>query len=677
MPKPTKTPTKKLGWFFPPLNGGEETGLNEAGIENFKQGPRLAREVVQNCLDNRDGSGKPVVVTFELLKIPVKEFPNAKKFRKVFGACRAHVEQHYGAGQSAANEKGFFDRAESLLKVGAEVPALRIGDENTTGLVGLEDERTKSYWRLIRGQGYSTIQGPGGGTYGIGQRAPFAHSDVRTILYSTKLQDGSTMLVGKAILSNFALGKGLKQNRGWWCRLDQTTKSWEAIRDPEALKGSNAKYRRYLRTTVGTDLYVMGYSRENWLRNAKWSVLENFFAALGSGDLRVRFVDGNTDIELHKQNLDEELQRAVQDANARGTMERKRKLEHALYYHRALTEPHNGKPFSKDIDELGTVKLYIHRDQKAPDRWCKMRSPRMIVESHGSRRIRGYAGVLLCDSDKGNTYLAALEDPAHSIWSVDQARGWNQAQKRKGAEVLKQIRAFVRETLESLRQVDDRKTYDIPNLGRYLPLEGEPEDDESRIGRGDQLTGESTPIETGERRTRPNPPSSPTNRVIRRSQQPGIGPKTPRFPAPKPGASGGEQDGGGGQGNGKSGPQPKRPGPGASNDQSGKGKTRSDSNVRLGPQHVSLRSFRVGSDTRSYRLVLRSKGEKVQGSLQLAAIGEDRSSYGVKIMKAKTEQAKLTVDDGKILGVVVEDQVPTVLEVTIETDVLLALALKG
>ena len=31
-------------WFFPPLGGGEESGLNDPGIETFKKAERLARE---------------------------------------------------------------------------------------------------------------------------------------------------------------------------------------------------------------------------------------------------------------------------------------------------------------------------------------------------------------------------------------------------------------------------------------------------------------------------------------------------------------------------------------------------------------------------------------------------------------------------------------------------------
>jgi len=46
-------PMTELRWFHPPLNGGEEQGLNEAGIQDFKRPKALARETCQNIGDAR------------------------------------------------------------------------------------------------------------------------------------------------------------------------------------------------------------------------------------------------------------------------------------------------------------------------------------------------------------------------------------------------------------------------------------------------------------------------------------------------------------------------------------------------------------------------------------------------------------------------------------------------
>src|SRR5580658_8121457 len=60
---------RSIGWNFPANDDGQENGLNDPGIETFKDHPlsSLAREVLQNSSDAADGSNKPVQVHFERL----------------------------------------------------------------------------------------------------------------------------------------------------------------------------------------------------------------------------------------------------------------------------------------------------------------------------------------------------------------------------------------------------------------------------------------------------------------------------------------------------------------------------------------------------------------------------------------------------------------------------------
>jgi len=52
---------RKPGWMFPANDFGQENGLNDPGIETFKDHPlmSLARECLQNSSDAHDDSGKP------------------------------------------------------------------------------------------------------------------------------------------------------------------------------------------------------------------------------------------------------------------------------------------------------------------------------------------------------------------------------------------------------------------------------------------------------------------------------------------------------------------------------------------------------------------------------------------------------------------------------------------
>ena len=58
----------RIGWCFPSNDGGQENGLNNPGIETFKDRPlvSLAREVLQNSSDACDQAMLEVLRSAEL-----------------------------------------------------------------------------------------------------------------------------------------------------------------------------------------------------------------------------------------------------------------------------------------------------------------------------------------------------------------------------------------------------------------------------------------------------------------------------------------------------------------------------------------------------------------------------------------------------------------------------------
>jgi len=358
-------------WFFPPLGGGEENGLNESGIEHFKRPESLGRETCQNIVDNRDASGKPAIAEFELLALSPSEFPGHADFVRVFAACRDYVLLALGEAKGGTgNEAKFFETGMAVLG-GKTIPTLRIGDENTTGLSGNDADRTKPFWRLLKGQGFSNLQGVGGGTYGIGQRAPFAHSAIRTLLYSTRLVGGEEAFVAKSILASHLSPfppSRKTQNKGWFCHTPaQGTEEWTAIRDPKQIPP------RFRRMKVGTDIYVTGFLMPDWERRIRDSVLVNFFSAIDRGLLEVRIKkDGKLVVEINRANLEQHLLQAADEAQ---TLVKKRQLTKTeyrdglgatIYYLKALRNPLGGTPITKTIEDVGEVKLYVHRDVHDP-----------------------------------------------------------------------------------------------------------------------------------------------------------------------------------------------------------------------------------------------------------------------------------------------------------------------
>ncbi|WP_433974966.1 hypothetical protein [Tunturiibacter lichenicola] len=102
--------SKKIGWNFPANDDGQEVGLNDPGIETFKDNPlsSLAREGLQNSADAADQSNKPVEVHFKLLEIPSSEFPGYVEFKQTLRACKLYAK-------SSQKTVAFCDNALAVL----------------------------------------------------------------------------------------------------------------------------------------------------------------------------------------------------------------------------------------------------------------------------------------------------------------------------------------------------------------------------------------------------------------------------------------------------------------------------------------------------------------------------------------------------------------------------------
>ncbi|WP_415895287.1 hypothetical protein ACMXYQ_16010 [Neptuniibacter sp. PT34_22] len=594
-----------MGWFFPLLNGGEEQGLNESGVQQFKKPESLGRETCQNIGDVRDESGRPAVAEFELVHLPRDEFPGREKFIEYFSKCREYVLN--GLPDGTGNEKTFFDNGLAILQREI-IPVLRIGDYHTTGLVGGDMERTNPFFRLLKQQGASSSQGVGGGTFGIGQRAPFAHSALRTILYSTKTESGDRAFIAKSILASFPHPDHegeITQAKGWWCNPSESGKDWSAIRDVESIP------KRFCRDEVGTDLWITGFDSQNWERVIRHSVLEHFFAAIQKKQFIVRFVDSGEVIkEITSENLEQELHNAVNESREENNKQQHSKgLGSTFYFYKALENPYDGKPFEREISKIGKVKFYLYRDvnnKDLPERWATMRLPLIMVESRGSSLLSNFAGVFVCDNEEGNKYLAQLEGATHESWSEKETRNWSHQQMREAKAVLKDINAFVRDVLKEVRGANMKDQEDIPNLGRYLPAEDVPAGEGQG---GGELAGTGTTTETGEKRSRDIQqvlePNKVTNRPKPSKKKKGGGAGVNR------GAGVGRRSDGNGSGNGQ------REGVGVSGTFPNIGNEPKENPVLSG-HDVRFRSFKVEG---GYKVVLEAKTDLI-GDLQLKAIGE-------------------------------------------------------
>lgn len=261
-----------LSWFFAQNEHGSDHGYHDAGIETFRENllSSIARETIQNSLDARKSSSKPVDVRFDLVHLPVKNIPDVSSLDDAMKRSSKYWSHDPRASK-------FFKHASKLLSQ-PKVPALRVSDQNTTGLTGTDGDRSSNWYNLIRCFGASSKNAGEGGSFGIGSSAPFAASRLRTILYSTATGRNKYGFIGIARLATHKGTDKVKVNPDGYLGID----TGRMVDDPMAIPKS------FRRTDTGTTLTILGFDGgEDWADELKLSIVENFWPAIYYGDLVV------------------------------------------------------------------------------------------------------------------------------------------------------------------------------------------------------------------------------------------------------------------------------------------------------------------------------------------------------------------------------------------------------
>ena len=146
-----------LKWHFPGLDNGEADGFNDPILQYFegKYERFVAREAIQNSSDARFDNGVPLAVEFEYLQVDAKEIPGLNELKDRINACLSRSVKN--DDQKAVR---FFDRALKILNQKL-VPVLRIGDYNTKGLQGKDDDENGSWYKLVKAIGENRMSGAG------------------------------------------------------------------------------------------------------------------------------------------------------------------------------------------------------------------------------------------------------------------------------------------------------------------------------------------------------------------------------------------------------------------------------------------------------------------------------------------------------------------------------------
>lgn len=433
----------EYGFIFSERHNDVVDGAVSADEEIFTGtnfGTAIVRELTQNSLDAKDpGVEGPVVIRIQLKNVPVSEIPDVDTLRTHLKASALAVE----GSNDVSNRLG---RAVDALAQDT-IPVLRIGDHNTYGLTGDEDDQLRKppLLALTRGNGVSQKAGGTGGSFGIGAKSASGASSIRTVFWTTRSADHTdTVVAGRAILAGHTLPgeSAILAPDGFFRR--KTGKKFSYLRSNEGVLGFEP------RTENGTDTYILGYrgmDEDGILNEMRRAFASQFMLAIHSGRLLIEASTESGNWRLDAESLAHFI-RNDRDEGADATR---------AYYEAILTEP---KTIS--VDGLGEVRIYLSMDESLNETYkpMYMRAPlmRIFVYTRMHRMSVNFAAVVVCDSPEGNQFLRALEPVAHDLW--DPQRGENPSLAKRVLDGLyKDVRQVIRDEIKE-------------NLGEEVNIKG-------------------------------------------------------------------------------------------------------------------------------------------------------------------------------------------------------------
>lgn len=442
-------------WTFPSVMNIGIKGFNDIG-EEFKDNPmyNLAKEICQNSLDTKvtesfENNGQPIKVEFKEFWIKPSEIPGNEnnEFKKIIEEEYIFNEKYYTLDKTVPE---FYKNALNILN-GANVRCLRISDTNTPGLIGSNKEVHSPWSDLTKNAGVTDKPEGSAGSKGKGKFASFICSELYTVFYSTKSNDGLDASCGISRLTGYKKNDGMITiGEGYY---EENNKPLNCCLNLD---------KNYIRNNYGTDIYVIGFkNNENWKEKMCSAIIENFFVAIYNGDL---VVDIGEEFEINKNTIGD----LIDNKNISEFL-----LSDTVCYYKILIA-NKDEILSKSYSmfENNDVKLLLRKDDIDTNDVNKVASVRLtgmkILDLNYLPRLGKYHGILFMDGLKVNDYFRKLENATHSNWSADRVQNSLEAKEK-----IKELKNFVIKSINELMAGPILDEVDATGVGETLPDEDE------------------------------------------------------------------------------------------------------------------------------------------------------------------------------------------------------------
>ena len=424
-------------WFFPSTDHGAIEGFNNPGLAMFKGEPirAMAREICQNSLDARKSNSEPVRLEFERYFKRVDEMPGLEQLKGVLIKCK-----EFWKNNPDERAKNFIENAIKILS-SDKIWVLRISDYNTVGLRGAFSSDVFTPWKgLVQGEAI-TIKADdlAAGSFGIGKAAPFAVSDLQTVFYRTldevnvRAAQGVTHLVSFNDKDQYGR-ESIKRSTGYFGAGNNN----EPFRNIELLD------RLHLRTSSGTDLFIMGFNswagKGDWMEDIAVEILENFVYSIYSGKLEITIEEkGSRRISIAKNSLPHILSKFMP------------KTKHSTMFYNVINEENTlVKELKRDFYGMGELRLRLLYSPEANKKVLVVRNSGMKISNIQSLpKGISFVGFLELCGDNLNKFFRGMENPQHNKWEPNRHAEPTRAKRFKD-EVEDWVRNAISEQIKKI-----------------------------------------------------------------------------------------------------------------------------------------------------------------------------------------------------------------------------------
>lgn len=440
-------------WRFPDNGYGNETGIDDTGVETFKKDPvgALAREICQNSIDAQENIDIPVKLEFKTFSLNRNKIPGINRLSEEIKKCYEYKKDFEKEGKPLK-----FMLKESLKD---KITCLRISDFNTKGLIGVSsNDKNSPFYLITKASGVSNKEGTSGGSKGIGKYAAFVNSKINTVFYSTYTSENEKGSLGVAILRSAPVSDNdpdlLSQGTGYFSNsIKNTANKYELNLD-----------KNYERDCYGTDIYIIGFDdSQNWENEITLKILESFMGAIILNDLEVT---------VGERIINKETLPSIMEDKKLFNITRKKMVKEIKAQYELLTGK-DVKEKNVDIEEYGQIKIIVKKygkndESKAMQRCVFIRYPYMRIKHLAKTSYLPYSAICIINNDEINKKLRLIENAQHTDWEIRRLDNYKE-EKNITRKILNRIKEEVTKFIEEILIESSSESVNVESAAIYLP----------------------------------------------------------------------------------------------------------------------------------------------------------------------------------------------------------------